>query len=260
MMGTGPSSLARLKSRPSSPPRNIQRPRPRLPGRTRLPGMTQVSDFDLDLSWLDDAAPLIAYYTERTPGSVVERKVSGLAWHYRDCDLNHGAWQARQLQVALGELAKHVPLSVFSGDKFIEVRPMRLSVPNVLELALRRLRDLDADLLQSAAEAAAAPGSPLLERSAATSDDEAPDVLDEDVERDAPRSVDYVLFVASGNGLVDEEIFESMAPPPFDLDEFCARVARLNAGFVAASKVFLGDCVFFDGVEAVLNYHASSLE
>ena len=84
-----------------------------------------MSDFDLDLSWLDDAEPLIAYYTERTPGSVVERKVSGLAWHYRDCDLNHGAWQARQLQVALGELAKHVPLSVFSGDKFIEVRPMR---------------------------------------------------------------------------------------------------------------------------------------
>eukprot|EP00629_Pelagomonadales_sp_RCC1024_P005786 CAMPEP_0119282500 /NCGR_PEP_ID=MMETSP1329-20130426/26825_1 /TAXON_ID=114041 /ORGANISM="Genus nov. species nov., Strain RCC1024" /LENGTH=867 /DNA_ID=CAMNT_0007283157 /DNA_START=170 /DNA_END=2770 /DNA_ORIENTATION=+ len=75
----------------------------------------QVSDFDLDLSWLPHAAPLIAYYTERTPGSVVERKVSGLAWHYRDCDLNHGAWQARQLQVALGELAKHVPLSVFSG-------------------------------------------------------------------------------------------------------------------------------------------------
>ncbi|EGB10122.1 hypothetical protein AURANDRAFT_22806, partial [Aureococcus anophagefferens] len=99
----------------------------------------QVSDFDLDMSWADDAAPLIEYYTERTPGSVVEKKESGLAWHYRDCDLNHGAWQARQLQVALGELAKHVPLSVFSGDKFIEVRPMRLSVPNVLDLALRRL-------------------------------------------------------------------------------------------------------------------------
>ena len=55
----------------------------------------QVSDFDLDMSWLDDAAPLIEYYTERTPGSVVEKKESGLAWHYRDCDLNHGAWQAR---------------------------------------------------------------------------------------------------------------------------------------------------------------------
>jgi len=104
----------------------------------------QVSDFDLDMSWLDDASPLIEYYTERTPGSVVERKESGLAWHYRDCDLNHGAWQARQLQVALGELAKHVPLSVFCGDKFIEVRPMRLSVPNVLELALRRLSAADA--------------------------------------------------------------------------------------------------------------------
>ncbi|KAJ1454388.1 glycosyltransferase family 20-domain-containing protein [Pelagophyceae sp. CCMP2097] len=108
------------------------------------PWEMQVSAFDLDLSWDDDAAPLIDYYTERTPGAVIERKASGIVWHYRDCDLNHGAWQARQLQVALGELAKHVPLSVFCGDKCIEVRPMRLSVPNVLEQALRRLRDFDA--------------------------------------------------------------------------------------------------------------------
>ena len=185
----------------------------------------QVSDFDLDLSWLEDAEPLIAYYTERTPGSVVERKVSGLAWHYRDCDLNHGAWQARQLQVALGELAKHVPLSVFSGDKFIEVRPMRLSVPNVLELTLKKFKDEDlASSLHSVDVKVEVVEESLPRR---TSFDR---VDDEIVIEGIGRHVDYVLFVASGNGLVDEEIFESMAPPPFDLDEFCARVARLNAG------------------------------
>jgi hypothetical protein len=33
-------------------------------------------------------------------------------------------------------------------------------------------------------------------------------------------SVDFVLFVASGDDLTDEDYFEAMAPPPFDLDEF----------------------------------------
>jgi len=179
----------------------------------------QVPPHDVDLSWHVDAAPLIEYYTERTPGSVVEVKESGLAWHYRDCDLNHGAWQARQLRVALGELAKHIPLSVFSGDKYIEVRPMRLSVPNVLEAALRKLNHADAGM----------------------SDDEQSNMLSQPLpaavemdeglsEGDRRRSVDFVLYIASGNGLVDEEIFESMAPPPFDLDEFCYRVQKLSAG------------------------------
>lgn len=213
-----------------------------------LPFEMQVSAFDVDLSWQVDASPLIEYYTERTPGSVVEMKESGVAWHYRDCDLNHGAWQARQLQVALGELAKHVPLSVFSGDKCIEVRPMRLSVPNVLEAALRRIRKRDiAEGRDDADDHAprSTLGSPTsaesLERESAPAaafyaGDGLPvagDRANGDVavpDADSRRGVDFVLFVASGNGLVDEEIFESMAPPPFDLDEFCFRVQKLSEG------------------------------
>ena len=43
---------------------------------------------------------------ERTPGSVTEVRDSCMAWHYRDCDVGHGNWQAKQAMVSLVELAK----------------------------------------------------------------------------------------------------------------------------------------------------------
>ena len=40
-----------------------------------------------------------------------------MAWHYRDCDLGHGAWQAKQLHASLLQLSKRLPISVYAGDK-----------------------------------------------------------------------------------------------------------------------------------------------
>jgi trehalose-6-phosphatase len=46
------------------------------------------------------------YVGGHTTGSVIEVKESCVAWHYRDCDVGHGAWQAKQCIVSLVELAK----------------------------------------------------------------------------------------------------------------------------------------------------------
>lgn len=43
---------------------------------------------------------------QKKTGSVIEVKESCVAWHYRDCDVGHGAWQAKQCIVSLVELAK----------------------------------------------------------------------------------------------------------------------------------------------------------
>ena len=88
------------------------------------------------MSWARDVDDLIAYYTERTPGSVVEQRDSCIAWHYRECDVGHGAWQAKQLQVALAELSKRagVPISYSAGERVLEVRSTRLVTPNYLEV------------------------------------------------------------------------------------------------------------------------------
>jgi len=37
--------------------------------------------------------PRRQYFTERTPGTYIEKKESSLTWHYRDADPNFGSWQ-----------------------------------------------------------------------------------------------------------------------------------------------------------------------
>jgi trehalose 6-phosphate synthase/phosphatase len=57
-----------------------------------------------------------------TPGSHVEVKAVGLAWHYRLAEPEHGAHQARQLRLHLREVLTGTPLEVLAGDKVVEVR------------------------------------------------------------------------------------------------------------------------------------------
>jgi len=57
-----------------------------------------------------------------TPGSHVEVKAVGLAWHYRQAEPEHGAHQARQLRLHLREVLTGTPLEVLAGDKVVEVR------------------------------------------------------------------------------------------------------------------------------------------
>ena len=57
-----------------------------------------------------------------TPGSHVEVKAAGLAWHYRQAEPEHGAHQARQLRLHLREVLTGTPLEVLAGDKVVEVR------------------------------------------------------------------------------------------------------------------------------------------
>ena len=57
-----------------------------------------------------------------TPGSRVEVKTAGLAWHYRQVEPEHGASQARELRLHLRELLIGTPLEVLPGDKIVEVR------------------------------------------------------------------------------------------------------------------------------------------
>ncbi|GAB9467323.1 Trehalose-phosphatase [Globisporangium polare] len=82
---------------------------------------------NMDMSWWEHVVPLLEYYTERTPGAFIERKDSSVAWHYRDCDLDHGLWQASELLVSLRELTRSLPVAVCPGNRVLEVRPQKAS-------------------------------------------------------------------------------------------------------------------------------------
>ena len=70
-----------------------------------------------------DALRLLEETTSRVPGSLVETKSIGVAWHYRAADPVFAERQARLLQRELDELLRDEPLEVLTGDRVVEIRP-----------------------------------------------------------------------------------------------------------------------------------------
>jgi trehalose 6-phosphate synthase/phosphatase len=96
----------------------------------------------------EQLATVMGRYSEATPGTIVERKSAGLAWHYRMADEALGEVQAERLAAEMDDLADAHGLDVLRGDKVVEVRPtgvhkglivtdvLRKAVPGSLILAL----------------------------------------------------------------------------------------------------------------------------
>jgi trehalose 6-phosphate synthase/phosphatase len=62
-------------------------------------------------------------YSAHTPGSSVESKSLGLAWHYRNVESQLGAARARELRMNLVQILAQQPATVIGGRKVVEVRP-----------------------------------------------------------------------------------------------------------------------------------------
>jgi trehalose 6-phosphate synthase/phosphatase len=76
----------------------------------------------LDDGWKERVRPYLAQAAGSTPGSFVEEKAAGLAWHWRAADPEFGALQARELRLHLSDLLANSPIEVLTGVKVIEVR------------------------------------------------------------------------------------------------------------------------------------------
>jgi trehalose-6-phosphatase len=90
---------------------------------------------------LREVLPLLEYYTERTPGSVIEAKASSIAWNYRACDLDHGQWQAKELQMTLNGMSQRMAIHVRHAKKVVEVRVTEKSGGRVKEEEEARERE-----------------------------------------------------------------------------------------------------------------------
>jgi trehalose 6-phosphate synthase/phosphatase len=77
---------------------------------------------DVDLRWLDRVQQLLALVCEEVPGSFVERKGGGIAWHYRLADPGYGPWRARELRKTLDDMLVHEPAETLAGHSVLEVR------------------------------------------------------------------------------------------------------------------------------------------
>ena len=87
--------------------------------------------------WREPVRAILREYAERTPGSLVEDKTAGYAWHHRAADPEFGSAQAKELTFHLATALASVPVEILHGDMVVEVRPhgvhKGLAVHRVLE-------------------------------------------------------------------------------------------------------------------------------
>lgn len=107
----------------------------------RMPWTTEWSSMGegIELSWKELVAPIMKYFTERTPGTYIESKESSLAWHFKDADPHFGAWQAKDMQISLEDVLSNLPLEIIQGNHVVEVRHLLVSKAKVLEKVLDHL-------------------------------------------------------------------------------------------------------------------------
>ncbi len=82
-----------------------------------------VGHYRLDDAWRPRALEVLEDFAARTPGSRVEEKRSGLAFHYRMADREFGPRQANELKLHLASVFSNAPVEVLAGDQVVEVRP-----------------------------------------------------------------------------------------------------------------------------------------
>ena len=74
------------------------------------------------LEWKPRVARTLEQFVSDTPGSLLEEKSAGFAWHYRMADPDFGALHARKLVERLERELDGSPVEILSGDKVVELR------------------------------------------------------------------------------------------------------------------------------------------
>jgi trehalose 6-phosphate synthase/phosphatase len=75
------------------------------------------------VAWKDTIRPILGFYVDRLPGSLLEEKETSLAWHYRNADPELGASKAKELIDDLVQYTANFEVQILEGRKVVEVRP-----------------------------------------------------------------------------------------------------------------------------------------
>ncbi len=105
---------------------------------TRPPGGKWRSVDVPPATWREPVLAILREFAERTPGSLIEEKTAGLAWHYRAADPEYGAAQAKELSLHLAVLLSNLPVEILPGDMVIEIRPHGIHKGRVVSEVLTR--------------------------------------------------------------------------------------------------------------------------
>jgi trehalose 6-phosphate synthase/phosphatase len=101
------------------------------------------ADCELDSSWQTVVRETMARKVASTPGSFVEEKTTGLAFHYRACDPSLVGEKVNQLREELIRLHADLGFELLPGSKVLEARMRGVSKGGVVERVASSLESRD---------------------------------------------------------------------------------------------------------------------
>ncbi|ORY60815.1 trehalose-phosphatase [Pseudomassariella vexata] len=138
-----------------------------------------------DMGWQEEVVAVFQKFTDRVPGSFIERKRCALTWHYRLADPEQGAHAAREAQKELeATVTKKWDVDVMTGKANLEVRPTFI---NKGEISKRLVANYNSDISHIV------DGSKVEEMTDATK----------------PGQVEFVLCM--GDDFTDEDMFRALS-------------------------------------------------
>jgi len=81
----------------------------------------------LKTDWMEDVIPVLETFVDRTPGSKLEINRFSLSWYYGDTDLELGEKRFIEMRTVLTSLTANTDLSVFHGNKVVEIKSNKVS-------------------------------------------------------------------------------------------------------------------------------------
>ncbi|KIW05481.1 trehalose-phosphatase [Verruconis gallopava] len=110
----------------------------RYPGREDWIDITE----EFGKQWQDDVLATFQYFTEKTPGSFIERKKVAVTWHYRRADPEFGAFQASACRKQLERtVATKFDVEVMAGKANLEVRPKFVNKGEIVKALIKEHTD-----------------------------------------------------------------------------------------------------------------------
>ncbi len=73
--------------------------------------------------WKATIQPVIEFFVDRTPGSVLEEKHYSLAWHYRNAEPELASVRLSELKDAILSFTSNLDLTLMEGNNVIEIKP-----------------------------------------------------------------------------------------------------------------------------------------
>ncbi|HEX9049040.1 MAG TPA: bifunctional alpha,alpha-trehalose-phosphate synthase (UDP-forming)/trehalose-phosphatase [Anaeromyxobacter sp.] len=107
---------------------------------TRFRGQAWAQAETAATPWREPVLAILREFADRTPGSLVEEKTAGAAWHYRSADPDLGAAQAKELTLHLSTVLANLPVEILPGDAVVEVRPHGMNKGRAVTRILGRAR------------------------------------------------------------------------------------------------------------------------